>query len=460
SVENIGNMGASAGAETVRASDVHWFGVADPRLMAFLKYYVLTAMLFAVYCAVYLFSYIYLISPAYSYMGMKYRELPDRYWVVMFLLAFISFSVVSKRFTRPSDYASWVICMFVIVPGCFIPFFISKQDPFDVLPLPIALVLCFVVFELVRKHFPMPRVSDRWTMPGLQLILPIGVTLLAIYTFYVNNFRFSISYDDVYTRRMMARETVVSGTLDSYLISWLSAVGIPISIILATVKKNILYFCVAMFAIISSFSLDGAKSDLFSPLVIILVVTTFAAVRKHGLVAILIFLILFVGFSIFEHLQWGTTFVSTVFVRREIVMPAQLTTYYWDYFSRNPFVYLGDSILRFIPDNNTIENVARLIGYKYFGHADTNANVNIFGSGFAQFGYAGMLGASIAGGMIFSLLDRLGTHEKLIPACAIGVTIGVIYTNSAFLTTLLSNGVVLLLLILYVFPWKGQKSKF
>jgi len=49
-----------------------------------------------------------------------------------------------------------------------------------------------------------------------------------------------------------------------------------------------------------------------------------------------------------EYALWNTTILSSLIVRREFAVPSLLTTYYWEYFSKNSYYFMKDSIVGFI----------------------------------------------------------------------------------------------------------------
>ena len=137
-----------------------------------------------------------------------------------------------------------------------------------------------------------------------------------------------------------------------------------------------------------------------------------------------------------------------------MVVPGLLTTYYWEYFSSNPYFMMTDSIIGTFLPFGPLYNYpkARLIGYEYFNNIESNANANIWASGFADFGYPGMIMVSILAALILKVVDSLGYKEKFVFASACSAAIGLGWVNGALHTSLLTNGVLGLILALWLYP--------
>jgi hypothetical protein len=143
-------------------------------------------------------------------------------------------------------------------------------------------------------------------------------------------------------------------------------------------------------------------------------------------------------------------------------MNGQITGMWFDFFSNNRFALLGHSVLKgFVNYPYSLEPPS-LIGEMYFGHDKMNADANIWADGFANFGYLGMLGATLALGAWLWLVDSSGRNRNArLIMLMVGVP-GFVLANCGLLTSLGNHGLGFTLLLIYLLPRKlnliGERS--
>lgn len=408
----------------------------------------------ALYYAVFLICYSVAIAPLYFYMGLTVRTLPDWCWVASFVMAMAPLLWMPLDLERPSDFAAWFLYLCLIFPACIVTFMVSNYPPEQMLLLPVTLLAAFVLFERIRrvKSVALPRIvgSDRI----FSIILPAIMLVLSTVALALARFKFDLSVDDVYDRRLTARETVPGGSLMAYAVAFLRSVCIPIMTGIGIERRKWSYILIAAYAAIAIFSLDGTKSTLVLPLMLALVVYICMFRRVNAGFWFLGSLILIVSLCLVETAATGSSIIAAIFIRREMAVTGLVTTYYWEFFSHNPLVMLTDSLIgqlfpAIAPYGYT---VSRLIGLTYFGSADINANANIWGAGFAHFGYVGVFMVSFVAGLIMRLLDTMGRQGRFTIAAAACAAIGMSWSNVALHTSILTHGVALLLIALFLYP--------
>ena len=149
----------------------------------------------------------------------------------------------------------------------------------------------------------------------------------------------------------------------------------------------------------------------------------------------------------------------SVFVRRLIATPGLLTGYYLDFFSQNPKALLGHSILRSVVDYAYQYPPAIQIGFTYFGDPSISANANLWADAFANFGFAGIFGFTFLLGLVMWLFDSVaqGRSQRL-TSLLFGMP-AFFLTNTALLTSLLTHGIGLVLLIVYLIPRAAPEAQ-
>jgi hypothetical protein len=129
-----------------------------------------------------------------------------------------------------------------------------------------------------------------------------------------------------------------------------------------------------------------------------------------------------------------------------------MTGYYYDFFTTHPKGYMGDSTLSFLVDYPYSVQPQYLIGAEYFNSPSTQANANVWADGFAQFGFPGMVFLVVVLGVVLWLYDSAAKHtNKVFATVLLGIP-AITLANNPVETSLLTHGIGLLLLFVYLVP--------
>lgn len=413
-------------------------------------------MLGIIYYLALLNCYRFLIVPSFSYTGLNFFMLPTWTWGVSIILSLLPLLWMPLNFTRASDFTSWILYLCLIFPANIFTFMISRLPPDESIILPIALNASFIIFEYIRRknlHFEFPYIKKSTIL--FDYFLPIITLTLTLVIVAQESFQFNFSIADIYIRRMASRNILSDSSIASYLEAFLASVCVPVGIIYGLEKKNWRYIVVAIFAIVVIFSMKGSKGLFISPLVFLTIYFLVSTDRRKiglGILSIFTFLVVL---SLFEELFADSTIIASYFIRRKLVVPTQLTSFYWDFFSHNPFVMMQDSMLSWLIPGNSNYSIprARLIGFEYLANVEINANANIWATGYADFGYFGMILSSILAAFTLQIIDKLSTEGgRFAFASVCCAFIGLVWSETAFYTSFLSNGVLFLIIALWVYP--------
>ena len=155
--------------------------------------------------------------------------------------------------------------------------------------------------------------------------------------------------------------------------------------------------------------------------------------------------------SICEYMMLDGAGMSAHGSRRVLFVPAHLTSYYWEYYSGHPYAFFSNGIVARLFGTGGILTPSETIGLAYFGTADSNANANLWASGFADMGFPGMLLVTIAAGCIFRVVDSLTQPRTFLTASLIMSAVAIVWAEGALQTSLLSGGVFPILIMFYVY---------
>jgi hypothetical protein len=94
-----------------------------------------------------------------------------------------------------------------------------------------------------------------------------------------------------------------------------------------------------------------------------------------------------------------------------------------------------------------------LIGSVYFHSASNDANANIWADAYANFGYAGILCFTLLLAILLWLYDSMAASSRDVQVAALAIGLPAFaLANGGLLTSLLTNGVGLAMLLIYLMP--------
>lgn len=400
-------------------------------------------------------SYAYHISPTFGYLGAVYR--PEGTFVILVsaMLALLPSVWIPVQLNRPSQVIYVLLYLMVMVPTLLVGTFVGAFSLPRVLLFGTVLIVVFGALRFVYRvpTFDLPKVVETRTGFWLSFAaLAIGLygILIAKYGVYAR----IPSFSDIYTQRGEFRR-VVSG-VGAYVFFWTAKALNPFFLAKGYVDRSLPLFTVGILGQLLLFSMSGLKSVLFSFLLLAAILIALWRNGKFfgnwvvwGLVGI-------IGLTSAVDSYLGATVTSSLFVRRLLVVPGLNTAFYFDFFSMNPHVLLGHSVLDWAVTYPYEARPAMVIGDAYYGHVqgpiDVSANANLWADAYANFGILGILFfTAILGGFLW-ILDSVAKGASLKISTLLLAYPAYMLVNTKLQTTLLTHGLVLVLVILYILP--------
>ncbi len=411
-----------------------------------------------VYLLILHFSYVKLISPIWGYMGFIYNN-PSFFTIFLtWVIATIPALWMPIDIKRPSQIIYWVFYTLIIIPIVIVPVYISGTlfDSFIKISLPI--LISFAIISLIYK-IPLLKARRLHIPYHNHIFWLVLLTILLINCIYIIAFFGSglklvnlFSSEEVYSLRLSARE-VIQGGIIGYIILWCFRLINPFLIAFGLNSKKYIFVIAGILAQVLIYSIDASKGVLL--LIFILLGLYFIlrkGGRKAGMEILMIVICLIVISYVSDYISNTNIFIS-LGVRREILIHGLLTDYYFDFFSKNPKAYLGyNRILQDFVDYPYSYEPPFVIGEYYFNNPATNANENFWAYGFADFGYPGVfiLGFIVAG--IFWLCDSLSVVFPIKFSALLLFSPLFSLGSTSLFTSLLSHGIIFLLIFLWIIP--------
>ncbi len=402
------------------------------------------------YVALFNWAYATAMSP-WRYIGYTYNPPPPAFVIFSWLVAILPALWMPISLRRPSQVGYWLLYVVVFVPSCMVPFYTLEMEPIYVATLVLSLLAAFAllgsIYLLPILRIPRPRMPRALFWTGIVLLsLLLYAQIVSAHGLRIK----VVSLASIYELR--SEYKAAGGGFARYAVGWQANAINPLLIAQGLVSGNVVLLLAGILGQVIIFSITGYKSVFFSGLLLVALLFVLRSKGKKlgpsmvwgtaGLVLVSSLLQLW--------LDSGTLF--SVFVRRLIATPGLLTGYYLEFFSQNPKALLGHSILRSVVDYAYEYPPAIQIGSTYFGSSAISANANLWADAFANFGFGGIFGFTFLLGLVMWLFDSVaqGRSQRL-TSLMFGMP-AFFLTNTALLTSLLTHGIGLVLLIVYLMP--------
>ncbi len=308
----------------------------------------------------------------------------------------------------------------------------------------------FLLLHAPRINFPSLKESK---IIRLFLLISLGtLVFFTIYKYLGLSFKFDLT--KVYDIRTQYVQTKIP--LAGYFFNWMGyVVNVAFFALFINKKKWIFAALIAVLQLLL-FSATGNKTFLFAlPFALALM---WIISRKNPLTYMAVCLIAIILLGMLSYWLVDDVWIISLFTRRVLFVPAQLTFYDYDFFSANEPVFLSHSIFRFFLNYPYPLGPPHLIGEVYFDKPQMAANNGIVGDAFMNFRFIGLVFWSTLLVIILKLVDSCSKGKDIKIGIAVVALPVIALTNSALLTCLLTHGLLLALLLLYLLP-KEQPLK-
>ena len=395
-------------------------------------------------------SYYFVISRVWSYarfdLNLNVLKLFES-WILLFII----FLLMPKFKGKLSNIMVWLLILLSYVPMLTL-FAFMNQPRMYMYAVTGFWLLVFLLLKLPAVSLsPLKKIQSKIIRYSIFIAL-IGIVFFLIYKYLGFSFNFDLT--KVYDIR--AEYVKIGIPLAGYLFTWVAYVVNPIFFALFLTKKKWISTVLIVALQFFLFSSTGNRAFLFAlPFVLVLM---WLVSRKNPLIWMAIGLagIILVGMSSYWLIDdiWG----SALFTNRTLLIPAQLSFLYYDFFSTHDYTFLSQHrVFRTFLDYPYHLDPPHLIADVYFDKPEMNANNGIYADAYMNFGHIGFIFWAILLTVILRLIDSFSRNKDLkITVAAIAMP-AIFLTNSPLLTCLLTHGLLLVLLILYLLPKKEQK---
>jgi len=329
---------------------------------------------------------------------------------VSFIIVIINFNL-PKFICRPSDLIINLYYYLVTLPFMALFSLNFYNDIGGIIGLSSFLIL-FILYNLfflrtqlnIRKilYFSYNKFFNR----KLLIVILLSIFIVIIFILKMGIHTKIDSLLDVYSQRKIFNN---SGILVQIVFSFLSFGFIPYYIFLYFDTNKYFYLILTIIFTIIDFIYSGSKMILFG------VFFTFFIgffMKKKILTTFIVgcFILSTIIFSFLCFYFFKIDLLLSLFIRRSMILVAQIYGLYFDYFTNHSFNFLS-KYTHFLGFLDEIKSASHIIGERFF-LKNTHANSGILSDAYGNFGIIGILFYILFLFFIFKILNSLNKKYK------------------------------------------------
>lgn len=401
-------------------------------------------------------SYVTIISPAFAYNGSVYRPAADGSLPFAFLVSILPAVWLPIAVSRPSQIALWVLYILGYVPSILLPYYVLGTGFAGVLPLTLAIASSFGLLSLVAGIRLGATYAPAVSMRTFENFLVGLAILLGAYTILAFGINLNLpALANVYDVRQAFDQAAINTNVPfaAYALDWSMYVVNPLLMLVGLRSKRFGIFAIGLSIELLVYGTTGYKSALLSVLLVAPLLGLLARRLRpvFGLSLAAASLVMVLGSVMWDQAN-DTILATSLFVRRLITVPGQLVADYFDFFSKHRTYGLSNSILAFLGPAPYDLAPPHLIGAVYFNSPGEDANANVWADAFANFGFGGIFAFTLLLGVALILLDSAASGRDLRITGAIAGLMAIVLSNSALLTTIMTHGLGLAIVLIFLMP--------
>ncbi|MEG1836449.1 MAG: hypothetical protein RRZ70_02655 [Synergistaceae bacterium] len=384
--------------------------------------------------------YIILQVTSFAYVG--YTLNIDYFKIVFGWLIYISiFRVIKTNVDNVITLFAYTFFALSIAPSVTLYQFYDKCQLWMLMIQVFALLLIYL-FSRIRffKNTSIKQVSSYSF--SVSIFVMLYLLIFFIYSLCKHGLpSFELlSLYSIYQVRAIAKISL----LESCIMNITCKIIIPIVIVFSCKEHKYLKMLIGIFIQLYIYSVTGFKTFLFIPFVLL---------GAFGLRGQEIKKVIFMGLSVSLCFASLFTFITGDYMlyaligNRAVFLPAIIKCAYFDYFSKNEFVYFTQNTIAKILgiQSNYSVSVPNLIGEKYFGDFNMWTNTGFIADAYSNMGIIGVLVISILMALILRMayisMDKAEGDAKSI-LLSIYLLYFVVLNDGALISTFISGGLI------------------
>ncbi len=390
--------------------------------------------------------YINCTNIVWEYVGFDNIQQPLSFQVSWGVLILLSLLVLPYFNSKDSFVPDIIIIIFLlrVVPYTSLIRFLNYSESYVLFSFIFWSLLIILPYFIKLRDINLNIGHNRGEVYVNGLLIVFSFVVLFISGFYAH-FRLHLTFDDVYELRHEASSFKLPLLL-RYL--WSATTNIlPLLFVYFLKKRKGLVCCLIAFVIILNFSINGMKSTIFKLLLCLILMSVSLENVKRWYVPSFITV---AAIGLIEKLSINTQFFHDLVIRRALYIPSLLDTFYYDYISVKGPVYYDRSGTP----------VQYIIGENYMKSIEVECNNGLFSDAFMNLGDIGCFIYPFIYAVFFRFCSSAfrGADKGLVVFSALIMPYTI--SGSEFTTALLTHGLFLFCLTMYIISSNQQNSDF
>lgn len=405
---------------------------------------------------VFVLTYRDCLAILYRHEGMVPIEFNLDFWLIALVSMFAVLLVFPHRIERPSDLflvfylLTSVVWATVLWNGTGL---VTSAEA----PLFIAVMLApvYAIIGLrrlleqpaARLVYPIQLGSSRWLPVALTLLLALGAVVA-----YVTVGGGSLTWDDMYTRRLEGRDAFAGNVFASYLTGICTNGVLPMLGFVAGYRRSPSLVAAAFTYVILMFFLLGLKAPAINLTALTAIGFCFRilALRRNmvpvGLLAVLSVYTISLVLFYFQN----DTFLADYLVRRISMVQPQVQSYYFDFWMHPERVAAG---LAHAPV--VFSDITYAIGFLYLHNPASNADTNAMMYALASGGVISYVLCICGVSFILSVVDAMARKTDRPEFFGLAALFSILVSEQAWTTVLATSGIALCLVLVMLFSYSS-----
>ena len=396
-------------------------------------------------------GYVLEVHPLFEYAGFNLL-IDYKQYIIGWAICVLGSLFIPHQLTTASSFFVVLAWLLLGVP-MLVLFSLDADRAF----LPILLLLTAITIISIFTNLKLGRVKAfRPVRGGTKIAVTVAIIMVAQLTLWyvVSGANFSLDLSSVYDTRLSNAELTESG-LFAYTNNWTYKIFSLFLFAVAIANKN--YFALLMLAIVQLYfyGISSHKSVLFMPFLIFGCWAFFRKKASFTAIPLACSFIILLAISASELFDFSM--LSSMFIRRVFLVPADLVFTYVDFFSNNEFVFWSNSFFSALIPYPYSSSIARTIG-NYAG-SGANANAGFIATGYAHFGFVGVVVYSLIISVLLKFLSFSSKElEPWLMTSLLILPFRTIIVASDLFTSLLTHGLAVTALVLYLYSTDSVKQ--
>jgi hypothetical protein len=408
------------------------------------------------------YVYATVIAPEFSYLQYAYRSPDPTYYAVALAMVVGLALAIPRRLTHPSQFIVWVLYILLIAPLLTVAQYAPALPAGEAFQLAVWVAGCFMLIAVLGTRQPLRGFLPRIVVDSKAFwtgVVVVFVVLTAYVILQVGVNTHLPSLDDVNGVRGEFRQETSDDPALGYVGPLLATVVNPLVMVRGLWERRWLWFTAGTLGQLYLYAAQGNKTALFSPFALAAAFLLFRRLRPPSAATLMVAAPIWALVMYLGDLVTSTNDFTSNMVRRLLVTPALVTVGFVQVFDGIPKAHLGYSVLSPWFDYSYGREPSDLVGIQFFGDPQTHANGSWLADGYANFGYWGMLGASIVVVLLLWAIDDAARGLPVGVAALFFLMPALTLAESAVLTAILTHGYFVAIITCLVAPRDGWRQR-